>query len=84
MIQCGHRLTLLQAMLPLSDRRRPSNRAAIALHRAQQDRVQAVREEARAAMAVVKDLQVSYSDGSRALHLLPSVCATTSQSVQAP
>jgi hypothetical protein len=56
-------------MLPLSDRRRPSNRAAIALHRAQQDRVQAVREEARAAMAVVKDLQVSHSDGSRALHL---------------
>ena len=50
---------VLQAMLPLADRRRPSNRAALALQRAQHDRVRAVREEARAAMAVVKDLQVS-------------------------
>jgi hypothetical protein len=46
-------------MLPLADRRRPSNRAALALQRAQHDRVRPVREEARAAMAVVKDLQVS-------------------------
>ena len=56
-------------MLPLSDRRRPSNRAAIALHRAQHDRVQAVREEARAAMAVVKDLQVGHSNGVYALYM---------------
>lgn len=47
-----------QATLPLGDRRRPSNRAMAALQRAQHDKVRAVREAARGALAVFKDLQV--------------------------
>lgn len=58
-VEVRHAGNAVQATLPLGDRRRPSNRAATALQRAQHDRVRSVREAARAAMAVIKDLQVT-------------------------
>jgi len=61
----GPRVDLAQASLPLNDRKRPSNRAMVALQKCQTDKSRHVRAAAQAACAVLEDLQ-EYQKGSSA------------------
>ena len=54
----GSRCRGVQASLPLNDRKRPSNRAALALQKCMTDKSRSVRAAAQAACEVLQDLQV--------------------------